>query len=486
MSETPQGYEATIGIEVHVQLGTKTKLFSSCPIDPDAPPNTNVCEVSSGQPGALPSLNRKAVEYAVMAALATNSEIREKSVFARKNYFYPDLPKGYQISQYDEPLCENGNIKIETEKGEKEIRVHRIHMEEDAGKLIHEKDGSLVDLNRAGVPLIEIVSEPDMNRAEEAVAYLKKLHAIVTYLGISDGNMQKGNFRCDANVSVKPKGQKELGIRTELKNLNSFRFIEKAILFEIERQVNVIESGDKVVQETRGFDSSKGTTYSMRSKEDAHDYRYFPDPDLIELIVDEKFIKGLKEKLPELPDEMKNRLMKEFSLPAYDAGVITSSKPLALYFEKVVSHFSKKPDAKTVKLVSNWMMTELMRELNERDLEPEASQIQPDRLAQLVELIQNNTISGKIAKKVFEKMWEDPAQPREIVEKLGLSQISDSSALEGMVDEVLNDNPDQVQAYLGGKEKLLGFFVGQIMKKSKGKANPGMVNQILKEKLKKS
>jgi aspartyl-tRNA(Asn)/glutamyl-tRNA(Gln) amidotransferase subunit B len=475
-------YEPVIGLEVHAQLSTRTKAFCSCEINVKSGPNDNVCEICSAQPGTLPVLNKKAVEFAVQAGLAIGAKINLKSVFSRKNYFYPDLPKGYQISQYDEPLCEGGTIKLEMKDGVKEVGVTRIHMEEDAGKSTHESGHSLVDLNRAGTPLIEIVSEPDMRTPEEAGAYLRKLHAIVTYLNICDGNMQEGNFRCDANVSIRPKGQKEFGIRAEVKNLNSFRFVEKAITYEIARQKDLLNNGKPMVQETRLFDSDKGVTQSMRSKEEAHDYRYFPEPDLITLKFEDSFVEEQRTKLPELPDAKKERFISEYELPEYDSSVITSSKELAFFFESVISGLSKK-EPKSFKMTSNWIMTELMRILNEENLEAKDIPVTPENFSSLINLILDGTISGKIAKEIFPKMWETGDAPGKLVESMGLSQISDEGEIEKIIDAVIEASPKQLEQYRAGKDKLFGFFVGQVMKETKGKANPAVVNKLLKSKL---
>jgi len=478
-----EGFEPVIGLEVHVQLATKTKLFSSEAIQFDAGPNDRVSPICAGHPGTLPVLNKRAVEYAIMAGVALGCEVRLNSVFSRKNYFYPDLPKGYQISQYDLPLCEHGKLLIELSDGsEKEVGITRIHMEEDAGKSIHEVGSTLVNLNRAGVPLVEIVSEPDMRSPEEAGAYLRKLYAVVTYLGICDGNLQEGNFRCDANVSLRPVGESKFGTRAELKNLNSFRFVEKAIEYEMSRQADLLRNGKKVIQETRLYDSDKNVTKSMRSKEEAHDYRYFPEPDLIPLKVTEETISDLRSKLPELPDAKKERFVKEYEIPKYDAGVITGSKPFSHYFEGVLESLGQK-DPKAAKLVSNWMMTEVLRVLKEENLEPDQIKISHKAFAGLLKLIMDGTVSGKIAKEVFQKMWESGKSASELVQELGLVQISDEGELKTLIQEVLTENPNQLAQYRSGKDKLFGFFVGQMMKKTQGKANPQLVNELLKEAL---
>ena len=474
-------YEVVIGLEVHTQLLTNTKIFCSCSAEFGEETNRDTCPVCLGMPGTLPVLNKKVVDYSIKAALATHCRINKYSRFARKNYFYPDLPKGYQISQYALPIAEHGHLEVELSSGEKKrIGITRIHMEEDAGKSIHDAspDGTLVNFNRTGVPLMEIVSEPDMRSAEEAVEYLKKLRNIVVYLGVCDGNMEEGSFRCDANISLRPVGQKELGTRAELKNMNSFRFVQKAIEYEILRQENVLKGGGEIVQETRLWDSNKGVTLSMRGKEEAHDYRYFPDPDLLPLIVDEKWIEDERGKLPELPDAKRARFMSDFDLPDYDAGVLTADKAIADYFERCVGFGAE------AKKVSNWIMGELMKHLNEEGCEINECKIIPENLSALLGLIDKNVISGKIAKTVFEEMYKTGKKPEVIIKEKGLEQVTDTGAIEALVDEALAVNPDQVEEFKGGKEKVLGFFVGQVMKASKGKANPGMVNQLIREKLK--
>lgn len=478
-------FEAVIGLEVHAQLMTKSKLFCQCSTEFNAPSNANVCPVCAGHPGSLPVLNPKAVEFALKAAVALSCEVNMNNVFARKNYFYPDLPKGYQITQYDQPLCEHGHLNIEVggtaERPElaktKRIGIKRIHMEEDAGKSVHMVGYSLVNLNRAATPLIEIVSEPEIHSPEEAGAYLRKLRAVLMYLEICDGNMQEGSFRCDANVSVKPVGSKTLGTRTEIKNVNSFRFVEKAIEYEINRQIQLIQSGGKVVQETRTFDSGKGVTVSMRGKEEAHDYRYFPDPDLITLKISEARLEEVKRSLPELPDQKRDRLIKEMGLPAYDAAVITSSKKLAQFFEEAVSHCGEG------KTVANWVMGEMMRLLKQDERELDDLSMQPKDLGALIKMIKAGTISNTIAKNVFEEMYKTGRNPGEIVKEKGLVQISDSSAILQAVDKIIAANPGQVAEYKSGKDKLLGFFVGQVMKQMGGKANPGVVNELVKKRL---
>ena len=476
-------YQVVIGLEVHVQLLTHSKIFCGCSTRFGAPPNSQTCPVCLGFPGALPVLNKKVVEYAIRAGLATNCRIAPKSVFARKNYFYPDLPKGYQISQYELPICSAGHLDIEVEGGVKRIGITRIHMEEDAGKLVHADipglgNGSGVDLNRACTPLLEVVSEPDMRSADEAVAYLKKLHQIVVYLGICDGNMEEGSFRCDANVSVMPVGSDRFGTRTETKNVNSFRFVKQAIEYEIERQIDLIEEGGKVVQETRLFDPNTGTTRSMRGKEEAHDYRYFPDPDLVPLVVGNDWVEDVRLALPELPDAKRERYQNELGLSGYDAEVLTASRELADYFEACTALH---PQAKTV---ANWVMGEVTRALNEENRAITDSPVTPALLAALLKLVENGTISGKIAKTVFDEMWKSGKDPARIVEEQGLVQVSDTGEIEKIIDGIMAANAGQVDEYRGGKEKVFGFFVGQVMRASKGKANPQLVNDILLKKLK--
>ena len=472
-------YEAVIGLEVHAQLKTASKLFCSCSTAFGQKPNTNTCPVCTGMPGALPVPNKRAVEFAAKMALAVDCTVRPKSFFARKNYFYPDLPKGYQISQYEEPLAENGRLEILVNGTKKTVSIIRIHMEDDAGKSIHlpAENKSYVDLNRTGVPLIEIVSGPDIRSADEAVAYLKSLRSILVYLGICDGNMQEGNFRCDANVSLRPKGQEPFGTRTELKNMNSFRHVHKALAYEIDRQQALLEDGEQIVQETRLFDESKGSTRSMRGKEEAHDYRYFPDPDLVPLLITEEEVQRWGSELPELPMARLHRFMEDYGLPAQDAEVLTAERDLADYYEAAVRQF---PDAKTV---SNWMLSEMLRELNERELRASEAPLQPAQLADLLQLINEGTISSKIGKQIFPELFAQGSDPRRYIEDQGLVQISDTDELAQVVSEVVRENPDEVQSYQGGKKKLLSFFMGQVMKKTKGQANPKLVNEMLRRQL---
>jgi aspartyl-tRNA(Asn)/glutamyl-tRNA(Gln) amidotransferase subunit B len=470
-------YEPVIGLEVHTQLKTRTKIFCGCSTAFGAPPNTHTCPVCLGMPGVLPVLNKKVVEYTLKMAVATHCRINLESRFARKNYFYPDLPKGYQISQYELPIALNGFIDIEINGNQKRIGITRIHMEEDAGKLIHDPDRpvSMVDFNRTGVPLIEIVSEPDIRSPEEAGAYLRHLRAIVRYLDISDGNMEEGSFRCDANVSVRPKGSGAFGIRAELKNLNSFKHVEKAISFEISRQIGVLEDGGQVIQETRLWDPDKNRSTSMRGKEEAHDYRYFPDPDLLPLTIDDDWIDEIQRHIPELPDEKKLRFMDKYKLPAYDADILTSSRELADYFEDCLLDF---PNPKQV---SNWVMGSLTGLLNAQNKSVTESPVSSKDLAQLLLLIEDKTISTKMAKTVFDEMAQTGKAPKEIVAEKGLVQMTDETAIKGIVKKVLQQCPVEVTDYKNGKTKLFGFFVGQVMKETKGKANPRMVNEILKE-----
>ncbi len=474
-------WEAVIGLEIHAQLATKSKIFSGAATAYGAEPNTQACAVDLGLPGVLPVLNREAVRMACMFGLAVDAEIGRRSVFARKNYFYPDLPKGYQISQYELPIVGKGKLVIELEDGTtKTIGVTRAHLEEDAGKSLHEDFHGMtgIDLNRAGTPLLEIVSEPDLRSAKEAVAYMKKIRSLVRYLEICDGNMQEGSFRCDANVSVRPRGESKFGTRAEIKNINSFRFVERAINFEIERQIDLLEGGGTVVQETRLYDAAKGETRSMRSKEEAMDYRYFPDPDLLPLHVDDAWLDEVRATLPELPDAKKERFMFEYGLTAYDAAVLTSSRELADFYEAV-----EKSSGGETKLAANWVMGDFAAALNKDNLEIGACPVNATMLGGLVKRIADNTISGKIAKQVFEAMWEGEGDADSIIEKKGLKQITDTGAIEQVIDEILAANPQQVEQYRAGKDKLLGFFVGQVMKATQGKANPAQLNELLKKKL---
>jgi len=469
-------YEAVIGLEVHAQLKTESKIFSSASASFGGSPNSHVNPLCLGMPGVLPVLNAKALKFAVKAALATNCRINLKSRFARKNYFYPDLPKGYQVSQYEEPFSEHGWLEVESGETTRKINITRIHMEEDAGKLIHEDSltSSHVDLNRAGVPLIEIVSEPEISTAKEAVSYVRKLRSILQYIGVCDGNMEEGSLRCDANISIRPEGSDKLGTKAEIKNLNSFKFIQKAIEYEISRQTAMIESGEKVLQETRLFDSKKGVTFSMRSKEEAHDYRYFPDPDLLPVVLDEKWVKELKESLPELPDAKFNRFIQDYSLTADDSALLTSSKDLSDYFEQCLNTYNNP------KQLSNWITTELLRELN-TDEDLKNFPVKPEMLAELLSLADDGVINRKIAKEIFPEMISTGSSAKEIISKKGIEQISDSSEIETLVREIISSNPDEVARLKGGDEKLLGFFVGQVMKATKGKANPKVVNDIIKK-----
>lgn len=475
-------WETVIGLEIHAQLRTKSKIFSSASTAYGAEPNTQACAVDLGLPGVLPVMNHEAVRMAAKFGLATGSNVAKRSVFDRKNYFYPDLPKGYQISQLYHPIVEEGTLEIELEDGEKKtIGITRAHLEEDAGKSLHEDFHGMtgIDLNRAGTPLLEIVSEPDMRSAKEAVAYMKKMHSLVQYLEICDGNMAEGSFRCDANVSVRPKGQAEFGTRTELKNINSFRFVERAINIEIERQIDLIEDGGEVIQETRLYDSEKNETRSMRSKEEANDYRYFPDPDLLPIVIDDTFLDDIRATLPELPDVKRQRFVDEYKITEYDAGILTNTREMADFFETAV-----KESACDAKIAANWMISELSARLNKDEIDIAQSPVSASMFAGMLKRIADNTISGKIAKDVFNSMWTGEGDADEIIEKKGLKQITDDSAIETMIDEVIANNPAQVEQYRSGKDKVFGFFVGQVMKASKGKANPEQVNKILKDKLK--
>ena len=474
-------WEVVIGLEIHTQLATRSKIFSGASTAYGAEPNTQACLVDLGYPGVLPVVNEEVVRMATKFGLAVNATVAPRSIFARKNYFYPDLPKGYQISQFELPIVEHGELFIKDADGnDKRIGITRAHLEEDAGKSVHDafqgKTG--VDLNRAGTPLLEIVSEPDLRSAKEAIAYMRKIHTIVRYLGISDGNMQEGSFRCDANVSVRPRGQQELGTRTELKNLNSFRFVEKAINFEVERQIEVIEDGGEVVQETRLYDADKDETRSMRSKEEANDYRYFPDPDLLPVEIGAEYIEAVRETLPELPDAKQQRFVDDYGLKEDDAGILTVSKALADYFEAAAAASDAKPQ-----VVANWVIGDLSGALNKEGLDIADTKIAAEALAGLLNRITDNTISGKIAKEVFDAMWAGEGSADDIIDARGLKQITDTGAIEAIVDKVIEANPSQVAEYKAGKDKLIGFFVGQVMKETQGKANPGQVNQLLKKKL---
>ncbi len=474
-------WETVIGLEIHAQLSTKSKLFSGSSTEYGQEPNTQANVVDLAMPGVLPVLNAEAVRMATMFGLAIGAPIGRGNVFARKNYFYPDLPQGYQISQFDKPIVELGHIDITLENGEsKRIGVTRAHLEQDAGKSLHKDFAGMtgIDLNRSGTPLLEIVSEPDMRSAKEAVAYMKKIHELVQYLGINDGNLQEGSFRCDANVSVRPKGQKEFGTRTELKNINSFRFVERAINLEVERQIDLLEEGGEVIQETRLYDPDKNQTRSMRSKEEANDYRYFPDPDLLPVEITDEFLDEVRASLPELPQVKFKRFMQEYGLSDYDAGVLTANRAVADYFEAVAK------DSGEAKLSANWVIGELSSHLNNHDLLITDSPVSSEMLTGLIKRIADKTISGKIAKEVFQALWEgEGSTADDIIESKGLKQITDSGAIEAMIDEIITNNQAQVEQYRSGKDKVFGFFVGQVMKASQGKANPAQVNQILKQKL---
>ena len=474
-------WEVVIGLEIHTQLHTRSKIFSGASTKYGAAPNSQACLVDLGYPGVLPVLNREAVTMAIKFGLATHCQISRRSVFARKNYFYPDLPKGYQISQYELPIVFDGYLDIELEGGgRKRIGITRAHLEEDAGKSLHEDFHGMsgIDLNRAGTPLLEIVSEPDLRSAAEAGAYMRKIHTLVRYLGISDGNMQEGSFRCDANVSIRRKGEEKLGTRTEMKNLNSFRFVEKAIDLEVERQIDIIEGGGAVVQETRLYDADRDETRPMRSKEEANDYRYFPDPDLLPVVVDEAVIERLRAELPELPDAKRRRFVDEHGLTEYDAGVLTASRAVADYYERVVADASG-----SAKTAANWVIGDLTAALNRDSLDIEQSKVSAEALAALLDKIEDGTISGKIAKDVFEAMWLGEGDAASIIESRGLEQISDSASIEALVDQVIESNPAQVQQFRDGKTQVIGFLVGQVMKASQGKANPQQVNAMLRDKL---
>lgn len=472
-----KNYETVIGLEVHVELATKTKIFCSCSTEFGGAPNTHTCPVCTGQPGSLPVLNKQVVEYAMAVGLATNCQITRYSKFDRKNYFYPDNPQNYQISQLYLPICRNGSVEIETAAGKKQVRIHEIHMEEDAGKLVHDEweDVSIVDFNRSGVPLIEIVSEPDMRSADEVIAYLEKLRQTIQYLGASDCKLNEGSMRADVNLSVREAGSNKFGTRTEMKNLNSFKAIAHAIEGERERQIELLEAGRKVVQETRRWDDNKESSHAMRSKEDAQDYRYFPDPDLVPLVISEEWIAEVKAKQPELREEKLARYKKEYDIPEYDAKILTESKHMADLFE-ATTKICGKP-----KKVSNWLMVETMRLLKERGMDAEDIRFSPENLAKLIELVENGTINGSVAKEVFELVFTDNTDPEKYVEEKGLKSVNDEDELRAAIRQVIKENPQSVEDYHGGKEKALGFLVGQTMKATKGRANPGIVNKILKE-----
>ena len=481
MTDSFNNWEVVIGLEVHAQLSTNSKLFSGASTQFGAEPNTQACAIDLGLPGVLPVLNQEAVKMAVKFALSIDAELPKRSVFARKNYFYPDLPKGYQISQYESPVVGKGYLDITLDDGKnKRIHITRAHLEEDAGKSLHEDfhGASGIDLNRAGTPLLEIVSEPDLRSAKEAVAYLKTLHTLVRYLGICDGNMQEGSFRCDANVSVRKYGDTKLGTRTELKNINSFRFVERAINYEVERQIGLIESGGKVTQETRLYDPNKNETRSMRSKEEANDYRYFPDPDLLPLIIAPALIESARKELPELPQQKRERFANTYQLSHYDANILIGSNDMADFYEAIVTHSQNQP-----KLAANWMLSELLGALNKHNLELAQSPITAKQLGELVARIGDNTISGKIAKTLFEALWNKEGEVDELIEKRGLKQVTDTGEIEKIIDDIIANNPTQVADYRSGKDKLFGFFVGLVMKASGGKLNPGQVSDILRKKL---
>ncbi|MEQ1794609.1 MAG: Asp-tRNA(Asn)/Glu-tRNA(Gln) amidotransferase subunit GatB [Nitrospira sp.] len=471
-------YEVVIGVEVHAQLRTKTKMFCGCSTTFGRSPNSQTCPVCLGLPGTLPVINRTAVEMAVRAGLALNCTIGANNQFDRKNYFYPDLPKGYQISQYESPICEHGWIEIAVGDSKKRVKIRRAHLEEDAGKNVHETgtSGSRVDLNRAGTPLLEIVTEPDMRSADEVVAYLKGLRDILMYLDVCDGNMDEGSFRCEPNLSLRPLGQKEFGTKVELKNINSFKFVKDAIEYEIKRQTKVLSEGGKIFQETRLWNLERGETAVMRSKEEAHDYRYFPDPDLVPLKLDKEWIEGFRDSVPELPAARVSRFVRDYGLPEYDAGVLTVSKGIADYFEACVKLFSQP------KTVSNWVMGELTRELNLSGIDVAASPVTPERLVELLQLVEKGTISLKVAREIFPELYRSGKSPEQIVQEKGLTQVSDEGALDKIIDDVLAKNPAQVAQLKEGKQQVLGFLVGQVMKASGGKANPGKVNELLKKK----
>ncbi len=470
-------FETVIGLEIHAQMKTNSKIFCGCSTEFGAPPNTHVCPVCTGMPGVLPVLNKKVVEFAIKLSLATDSVLNHKNIFARKNYFYPDLPKGYQISQFDLPISEHGKVEIQVDKNKKQIGITRIHMEEDAGKLIHDdkEPKSYVDLNRTGTPLLEIVSEPDIRSPGEATAYLKKIHAIVRYLDICDGNMQEGSFRCDANISLRPLGQEKLGTRTELKNMNSFKNVELALEYEVKRQRDMLLEGETVIQQTLLWNPDKGVTQPMRGKEEAHDYRYFPDPDLVPIIIDNQWVKQVQAELPELPDDRCNRFQTEFDMTEYDAGILTSSRELANYFETACKLY------KNPKKLSNWIGTELLREYSPEQISD--CPISPEHLAKLLLMIEKGSISGKIAKTVFAEMLTNGNDPEIIVKEKGLVQMSNEDELLTIVKEIIAANPEQTEQFKAGKTKVLGFFVGQLMKKTKGQANPQIANKLFTQEM---
>ena len=475
-------YEVVIGLEVHAQLATQSKIFCGCSTKFGAPPNTQTCPVCLGMPGVLPVLNRRAVEFAIKTALACHGEVAPRCRFARKNYFYPDMPKNYQISQYDEPLVVGGSVEIPTPEGLKRIGLVRIHLEEDVGKSVHGENlddprASYVDFNRSGVPLMEIVSQPELSSPDEAKLYLQKLRTILQYLDVCDGNMEEGSLRCDANVSLRPRGSRQFGTKVEIKNINSFRNVQRALEYEVKRQAKALDDGEKLVQETRLWDANRGVTRSMRSKEFAHDYRYFPEPDLVPLATPRAWIEEIRRTLPELPDARMQRFITEYGIPEYDAGVLTSSKALADYYEACMKHYPKP------KVVSNWIMVELLRALNRDGIEVEQSRLTPEHLTELLKLVDDGTISSTMAKTVFDAMYETGKPASEVVREKELRQISDESALLAAIERVLADNPKEVDEFRAGREKLLGFFMGQVMKATQGKANPQAVNKLLRERL---
>src|ERR1035437_3039107 len=471
-------YEAVIGLEVHSQLLTDSKIFCGCSTKFGNAPNTNVCPICLGHPGVLPVLNKKVVEFAVLMGLAANCKINNSSVFARKNYFYPDLPKGYQISQFEEPACEHGYIDVLSGGNMKRIGITRIHIEEDAGKSLHDMgDSTSVDVNRCGVPLIEIVSDPDIRTANEANLYLTKIKQLVQYLGICDGNMEEGSLRCDANISIRLKGESKLGTKTEVKNMHSFRNVERAINHEINRQIEILEDGGRIIQETLLWDADKNESFSMRSKEEAHDYRYFPEPDLFPVLVDSKWKNKLSALLPELPNERKNRFINSIKLPEYDAEILTQSKDIADYYEKVITVTDD------YKSASNWVMGDVLKVINEKKIDIKDFLVSAENLAELINIINDNTISSKIAKEIFPEMLKENKKPLEIVKSKNLLQITDTTAIAGVIDNVLSNFPNEVEEFLNGKEKVFGFFIGKIMQETKGKANPNIVNELLREKI---